>query len=116
MIRVIFVNLIANAIKFTGPKKTAHIKIGGRSEKQENVYFVKDNGVGFDMQYKNKLFGVFQRLHSLEEFEGTGIGLSLVKQVVDRHCGRVWAEAKVDEGATVYFTLPIEKEKGNEHQ
>lgn len=114
MIRVVFVNLIANAIKFTGPRNTAHIKIGGRTENQENIYFVKDNGVGFDMQYKNKLFGVFQRLHSLEEFEGTGIGLSLVKQVIDRHNGRVWAEGKVDEGAIIYFTLPIEKEEENE--
>ena len=106
MIRVVMVNLINNAIKFTRPRTVARIEIGGQSENNENSYFVRDNGVGFDMNYLNKLFGVFQRLHSQDEFEGTGIGLALVKQVITRHGGRVWAEGKVDEGAVIHFTLP----------
>ncbi len=116
MFREVFINLIANAIKFTRPRTIAHIEMGGRSKNNENVYFVRDNGVGFDMNYQNKLFGVFQRLHGQDEFEGTGIGLAIVKQVVDRHGGRVWAEGKVDKGATIYFTLPIKKEEENEYQ
>ena len=106
MIREVMVNLINNAIKFTRPRTAARIEIGGRADNSENSYFVRDNGVGFDMNYQNKLFGVFQRLHSQDEFEGTGIGLALVKQVITRHGGRVWAEGKVDEGAVIHFTLP----------
>ena len=116
MIRVVIVNLVNNAIKFTRPRTVARIEIGGRTENSENIYFVRDNGVGFDMNYQTKLFGVFQRLHSQDEFEGTGIGLALVKQVITRHGGRVWAEGKVDEGAVIHFTLPQKKEKENEHQ
>ncbi|MCE5250926.1 hypothetical protein LLG96_11960, partial [bacterium] len=114
MIRVVMVNLVNNALKFTRPRTVARIEIGGRTENDENSYFVRDNGVGFDMNYQKKLFGVFQRLHRQDEFEGTGIGLSLVKQVITRHGGRVWAEGKVDEGATIHFTLPRKKEQENE--
>ena len=107
MLRRVFVNLIDNAVKFTAPKAKAVIEIGARSDGREFVFSIKDNGVGFDMQYVGKLFGVFQRLHGPEEFFGTGIELAIVKRIVSRHGGRVWAEGKPGEGATFYFTLPI---------
>jgi PAS domain S-box-containing protein len=113
MMRQVFVNLLSNAIKFSRPKEAARIKVGGSIEGNEAIYYVKDNGVGFDMQYVDKLFGVFQRLHSVDEFEGTGIGLSIVKRIITRHGGRVWAEGKVNEGATIYFALPIRE---NNHE
>jgi light-regulated signal transduction histidine kinase (bacteriophytochrome) len=106
MIRQVFVNLLSNSIKFTRTKETAVIDVDGRSEGDENIYTIKDNGVGFDMRYVDKLFGVFQRLHSSEEFEGTGVGLAIVQRLIHRHGGRVWAEGKVNEGAIFSFTLP----------
>ncbi|NJD51594.1 MAG: GHKL domain-containing protein [Candidatus Methanoperedens sp.] len=108
MIHQVFVNLLSNAIKFTRFKEKAVIEIGCNTRMNENVYYVKDNGVGFDMQYLNKLFGVFQRLHSAEEFDGTGVGLAIVKRIIQRHGGKVWAEGKVNEGATFYFNLSEE--------
>jgi signal transduction histidine kinase len=106
MIRQVFANLLQNAIKFTRLKEEPAIEVGGYQENSHNVYYVKDNGVGFDIRYKDKLFKVFQRLHSGEEFEGTGIGLAIVQRIINRHGGQIWAEGKVNEGATFYFVLP----------
>ena len=111
MIRQVFANLLSNAIKFTGPEETSVVEIGSKVKEDENIYYVKDNGVGFDMRYVNKLFGVFERLHSAKDFEGTGVGLATVKRIIHRHGGRVWAEGKVNEGAMFYFTLPRKGEK-----
>jgi signal transduction histidine kinase len=106
MIQLVWANLLSNAAKFTRPRAQARIEVSGRSEERENIYCVKDNGVGFDMQYVGKLFGVFQRLHGPVEFEGTGVGLALAQRIVHRHGGRIWAEGKLDEGATFCFALP----------
>jgi DNA-binding response OmpR family regulator len=107
MLRQVLVNLVGNAIKYTGKRETAIIQIDRRVEDESGalVYSIKDNGAGFDPRFANKLFGVFQRLHRAEEFEGTGVGLAIVDRIVKRHGGRVWAESKLDEGATFFFTL-----------
>jgi two-component system sensor kinase len=109
LIRQVLTNLLSNAVKFTKDRDVASIEVGGRREGSENVYYVKDNGAGFDMEYADKLFKVFQRLHTLKEFEGIGIGLSIVDRIIKRHGGRVWAEGIPDEGATFYFTLPVKE-------
>jgi PAS domain S-box-containing protein len=108
MIRQVWINLISNAIKYSSKTANALVHISSDVQGHEVVYQVKDNGVGFDMTYVGKLFGVFQRLHKLEDFSGTGVGLAIVKRIISRHKGRVWAEAKPNEGATFYFTIPKE--------
>lgn len=106
LMRQVLLNLIGNAIKFSSKKSKCVVEVGYYNNAGENIYFVKDNGVGFDMTYYDKMFGVFQRLHSTSEFEGTGVGLAIVQRIILRMKGRVWAEGKVNEGATFYFSLP----------
>jgi light-regulated signal transduction histidine kinase (bacteriophytochrome) len=105
LLRVALENLLSNAWKFTGKRGLAKVEFGAMKEDGQQVYYVKDNGVGFDMNYAGKLFEPFQRLHSKDEFSGTGVGLATVRRVISRHGGRIWAEGKVGDGATFYFTL-----------
>jgi signal transduction histidine kinase len=120
MLRIVFSNLISNAIKFSREKEEALIEIGCRINETENCVFIRDNGVGFDQDYTDRLFGVFQRLHRSDEFEGTGVGLAIVHRIISRHGGRIWAEGESGKGATFYFSLPLESissaEESNVHE
>jgi two-component system sensor kinase len=106
LIKQVLINLLSNAVKFTGTKKKAVIEVGCRVEEDENVYFVKDNGIGFDSDAADELFSLFHRLPDAGEFEGTGVGLSIVQRIINRHGGRVWAEGKAGKGTIVHFSLP----------
>lgn len=112
LLKQVWLNLLSNAVKFSGKREQPAVEVTGNENGEECVYCVKDNGAGFDMRYYDKLFGVFQRLHKVEEFNGTGVGLAIVQRVVSRHGGRVWAEGKVGEGAAFYFSLPKESGDG----
>jgi signal transduction histidine kinase len=109
-IRQVVINLLSNAIKYTRPQEHAVIEVGGKAEGTENVYWVKDNGVGFDMQNAQMLFDVFQRMHSQAQFEGTGLGLAIVRRIIQRHGGKVWADSAINAGTTIFFTIPCARE------
>ncbi|HEX2868295.1 MAG TPA: PAS domain S-box protein [Ignavibacteriales bacterium] len=110
MLQQVWINLISNAVKFTKDRETASIEIGGEKKEKEVVYYIKDNGTGFNMDYAYKLFGVFQRLHPSSEFEGTGVGLAIVQRILRRHEGNIWAEAEQNKGATFFFSLPVRRQ------
>jgi light-regulated signal transduction histidine kinase (bacteriophytochrome) len=105
LMKQVFLNLLSNAVKFTRPRPQAVIEVGQKDENGSSVVFVRDNGVGFNMKYADKLFGVFQRLHRAEDFEGTGVGLATAQRIIQKHGGHIWGKAELDKGATFYFTL-----------
>jgi light-regulated signal transduction histidine kinase (bacteriophytochrome) len=112
LLEQVWINLLSNAVKFSSKKEQPVVEVGAISGEHEHIYFVRDNGAGFDPRYQAKLFGVFQRLHDASDFPGTGVGLALVQRIVVRHSGRVWADSKPGEGATFHFTLPkVEQER-----
>ncbi len=109
LMQIVFTNLFSNALKFSRRQKAAEIEVGCETKDRQKTFFVKDNGVGFDMKYADRLFTPFQRLHHKEEYEGTGVGLATVRRIIQRHGGRIWLESKPDSGTTFYFTLEGDK-------
>jgi len=114
LMNIVFTNLISNAVKFTSQREIAVIKVGYKSEEKCHLIYVKDNGVGFNMKYADKLYGVFQRMHASEDFDGYGVGLSIVKRIVVKHGGSTWAESEPDKGATFYISLPKNEDEINQ--
>lgn len=113
LIKQVIINLLSNAIKYSSTRNNPYIEVNGQMDEERNVYWISDNGVGFDMKYKDKLFGVFQRLHRADQFEGTGVGLAIVHRIIEKHGGSIWAESSINNGATFYFSIPIKRKFQN---